>query len=627
MTRVTQLEANFPDCEKIEQGKGPRSEVLVIGAGWNFLSFMTAIVAAGATVIAYERDRNRAGRGPTGSTRINEPFELGQLSQAVQLLPNLTEKQLTKLPPVITKIKNHERYQDLLKKVAFAKDFRSKKEALYKSQGIKMPFLKVVEDYKNLPISNKITRGDLIKVKDSLVDLLVKEGLVKMNYQEVKIDLVKSWLGTNRPCFMIPGEQVNLQKLGMKHLEGSAGLVPEFIGGSDEVKQSLAMIKTAQGNRHTPSVALVGGGASAMACGLELLEEVGSKPLGVVWIRPEENILMADRSDSVKQSLRYRAIDGHISALVPHKENQMKNKIEYVGVTHLGSKNKRTREPCDLLIHCPDERISYSQKEDGTLQSAFESINEDAKKYSNVLTRNASFYPMGLEHEIMLRLRKGEKFDVKTLKDDELVNYVEELKKRSDPTQATIVISGVNNYTRRAMWALKELGFKGHVLQVAIPSRDARVTSEEEKLKNKVEECKRHGLNWISVRGRLGADGTSLVNGKFQLGVKDSKNKTVPVPPVDVVINGAGKTKITPLVNAMKQENYIRETSSKQLVSNHEKLYGTKGFFVEADATQGSVDLSTSTINSWPGVIRLIDPSGWEDTFWATRRVLGTKGK
>jgi hypothetical protein len=67
--------SSFPRCN-IKKPQSDASTVFVVGAGWYFPRAVTALVPAGAKVVAYEMDENKVGRGQMGNTVTDDVFKL-----------------------------------------------------------------------------------------------------------------------------------------------------------------------------------------------------------------------------------------------------------------------------------------------------------------------------------------------------------------------------------------------------------------------------------------------------------------------------------------------------------------------------------------------------------------------
>lgn len=106
--------SNFPG-RNIKAPQSDASTVFIVGTGWYFPRAVTALVAAGAKVVAYEMDEKKVGRGQIGNTFTDEIFNFVDVHESA-LMPKFTEAQLTRLPSVLKEIQQEAGYQQLMKK-------------------------------------------------------------------------------------------------------------------------------------------------------------------------------------------------------------------------------------------------------------------------------------------------------------------------------------------------------------------------------------------------------------------------------------------------------------------------------------------------------------------------------
>lgn len=115
LQRTYEFLSNFPGCN-IKAPQSDASMVFVVGAGWYFPRAATALVAAGAKVVAYEMDENKIGRGQMGNTVTDEIFKFADAHNESALMPEFTDAQLARLPPVLKEIQEDADYRRLMEK-------------------------------------------------------------------------------------------------------------------------------------------------------------------------------------------------------------------------------------------------------------------------------------------------------------------------------------------------------------------------------------------------------------------------------------------------------------------------------------------------------------------------------
>jgi hypothetical protein len=607
---IKRLDEDFPGC-KIGEPKSEDSTVIVIGAGWEFPAAATALVAAGARVVAYELSPEKMGLGQIGLTRENEHIEYGNIWNGTGFLPAFTPAQLKRLPSVITTITKDDTYKALMRKRNAAIEIREKTIG---------KFLEGKKKYAELGHSYKISKREVIEVKKIILKLLQAAGAVQIIYQGVTIDMMQSWLEAQKPVVMASGMQVNLKAMGLDHLDATPGFVKEFRLKSPATETLLDTISKKQhdiSEKHTssatlPRVAFIGGGPIAMNSALDLLERVKPDLLEIVWIRPEEK-KAHNTVEKAQRAMKYRWIRGYISDLVLSEDERT---IKSVKAVSLG-KSKAQDIRCDLLIHTWNEKNTC--KED--MEAIWKEIDSitmvlDEKKPSNGLVRDRSIIPTTDAMDLVARITKPW---TASLEDDEVLKtQIQELVKRQTHEDVAMVVSGDNLMVDRVVFLAASLGYHGSCLQIAVPALDPAVMEREAKLKESKNAC----ALWHDVKGRLIGSQTVFRDGKFSLGVLDPNGEKVQLPEVDAIINGAGKTTKTPLVTAMIERGYIGETPGRAgFYSKCPKLSGIRGFLGKSWAPVEVVSPSV-TFEPYELVTRLTDPFGWQDMFEFAQQAL-----
>ena len=82
------------------------SDIIVVGAGWEFPFYATAFVAAGARIIAYEMTPEKLGAGQVGNTMKEDILSFHRACTMAHLMPDFTQEQLERLPSEIQGIMN-----------------------------------------------------------------------------------------------------------------------------------------------------------------------------------------------------------------------------------------------------------------------------------------------------------------------------------------------------------------------------------------------------------------------------------------------------------------------------------------------------------------------------------------
>jgi hypothetical protein len=83
---ITQLEENFPGTTIT----GNTLQVFVVGAGWDFLSTVLGLIAGGAKVVAYEKNKANIARGEATSLKEDPYFGFNGACHQSLLMPELT---------------------------------------------------------------------------------------------------------------------------------------------------------------------------------------------------------------------------------------------------------------------------------------------------------------------------------------------------------------------------------------------------------------------------------------------------------------------------------------------------------------------------------------------------------
>lgn len=310
----------------------------------------------------------------------------------------------------------------------------------------------------------------------------------------------------------------------------------------------------------------------------------------------------------------YERIPGYVSGLVLSKDEKTIKAVKVVGFPE-----GKTRDiPSSLFIHTHNEAAPFNDEVAENFCSARDSITAllDAKIPYNGLMRDATIFPRDKQRDIELRIDKPWKV---SLEDDSVLRKeIENLVEQQNREQVAIVVSGDNAMIERVTLFAAAQGYRGQFLQVVLPRSDSR----EAELKKKLD-ARKKACVWREVEGRLVKDGTDFNDNKFTLGVHNSKGEFVHISDVDVIINAAGRTRNTPLVEGMKAKGYISETYSErigvQLNSDHQTLFGPYSFF-QTVVVKG---IKSPSLTIWPLYdVRVTEPWGWEDVFFNARRIL-----
>lgn len=556
-----------------------------------------------------------------GNTVTDEIFQFADAHRESGLMPKFTEAQLARLPPVLKEIQEDAGYQRLIEK-------RDTIEAIRDDASIR-PWSEKVMKYDSLDNSKKISKLEVIAVKETMIDLLKKAGVLQIVHKEVTIDIMQAWLEAGKPVFMTSGSQVNLQRMGLDGLAGVDGFVRDYLPGGDETKKTINVMlkKTAtkpknRSEANPQSVAFIGGGPSTMASASDFLKKVEQDDLQVVWISPEEKspsipLKIAQLHEQDGKRLKYEWIPGYISEVMFDSEER----IDKVRVANLLEKGDEAIG-CNLLVHTHKQHISFGNLERSKpIKDKWKHITDILDKIlpENGLVRDLAIY---LEDDwIALSSRITQEWTVSLENDEAFKKQIGKLVKAGE--NASLVVSGDNPMIKRIMLLAAMLGYRGHYYQVSVPLRDFRVAELEENLQE--EKVK---YNWHEVKGRLVKEGTFYQDGKFSLGVIDKNGEKISnIPKVDAIINGAGKTKITPLVQAMEQKQYIGVVEGETIYSKHPSLFGARGFFERelTDLSPSDIQSPSTTLKPQTKGFKMLDPTGWDDIFDDTRRLLVSK--
>jgi hypothetical protein len=531
-------------------------------------------------------------------------------------MPKFTEAQLARLPYVLKKIQEDAGYRRLMQKRGLIEDIKN-------DAGV-APWSNKVMKYDSLASSKKISKLEVIAVKQSIIDLLKEAGVLEIVHEEVTIEMMQAWLEANKPVFMISGSQVNLQRMGLDGLVGIDGLVREYLPDSDEVKKAIDIIHERKAELETPSVAFTGGGPSATSSAVDFLKKVEPKDLQVVWISPEEKapsiprkIVLLHTDDD--ESMKYEWIPGYISDLIFEDDKS----IQKIKVFDLVGRKDRDIE-CDLLVHTHNQYDYFGSEAQTTrINGCRDHITRmlDEKSPGNRLVRDLAIYPEHEYSDLALRIENDWTVD---LEDDELlVKEIDRLVRRESGGNhaGNLVVSGKNPMIKRVMFLAAMRGYRGYYRQISVPAGSRQRTADADNtLKTMKERC-----SWREFKGRLVKDGTSYHGKKFSLGVINQHGEPVSnVPHVDAIINEAGKTKITPLVQAMERKEYISVFEGEELVSKNPTLFGGTGFFKKDlnDLSHQEVEFPSATLAPANKAPYRTEPLEWKEIFDTTLRLL-----
>ncbi|OKL59561.1 hypothetical protein UA08_05010 [Talaromyces atroroseus] len=576
-----------------------KSEITVVGAGWEFTLHATAFIAAGARITAYEMAHDKFGAGQIGLNMKDEILDFHQACRLAHLMPDFTLEHLERLPSEVKDIMNLPCHQTL-----------SKKRRSIKSMGKRA--------YEDLPDAEKMSKKEVVETKRSILEYMVAVGVLKVIPQEVTVDMVASWLEKNKPVFLLTGSQLNLEKSGLNHLIGNPRFLKEFLMVSEETKKFTEAISDLQ-QAHAasgcqgavPRVGIVGGGSIALSCELDL-GKILQPNLEIISISPEKRLRLPDSLLPIQEHMTHRFIPGYVSDMVLSEDE---NAIESVKIISFPGREIQTINT-SLFVHIFNVYHPPGKWEIPS-HHAMESITKflDERDPENALIRDYAIGPHRNYYDIVFRIDRPWFL---SLKDDEVL--VERIKSliEKDPDQATIVANGSGPMVNRLIWLADFLGYRGQFCQVALPLQDGRVAQLSEQL-----ESEGH-FRRQPIQGRLK---TAMINGeKTTLAVHDSDGEPLNnVPDVDFLINAIGKSKKTPLINALKEKGCIQDNDVAQggpsIRPGHPMLSG--------DSTIFQPELGEDIVDSagmwWNPEITTpkTEPDGWEKAFKVACKLLG----
>lgn len=581
---ITQLEEDFPGTTITSN----TLEIFVVGAGWNFVSSVLGLVAAGAKVVAYEKNMENIARGEATSLKLDPYFDFFGACYQPLMMPEFSPEQLERLPDIITKIAGDSCYRALMTK-------RNNILSMGKEQ------------YKNLAASDKISQVEVIEIKKRIIQLLEAAEVLEIINQEVTIDIMIPWLEANKPVFLMTGKETNLEIQGLAHLSETPGFVKDLGEGTESLIDTVLArqrglqsqgevqgMPESQGN-HLPSVAILGGEEAALKCALELLDRVNPELLRIVYISPEQQSKLPVSLSNARRSMRYELRPGYVSELVLSEDERTITSVKLVGYP---DGNVQYLE-ASLFIHTHNElppRGGWADK----FSSARDSITRllDEKVPSNGLVRDQAIAPQSESRNIAFRITEtwyaslGDDLQMKAM-----------IKDLVDDDKATIIVSGDNPMIRRVIWLAASLKYRGPFYQVSVPPQGP----EEVCLQKRLAPKKKNHL-WQDVNGQL--EEVIVEDSKFKLQIHNWKGETF-TSTVDYVINATEKTTKTPLISEMLKNGYIEEDSTGELSSKHPTLSAHYAIF-----NVWTSDIDSPSVRFLPYAHpRQIQPWGWEDAF------------
>ena len=601
-------------------GKDKKNDphVVVVGAGWYFPIAATALAASGATQVAYEQNPQKIGKGQIGLTGKDDYFHLGQHREA-QLMPDFTEAQLNRLPAVIKAIAEMPSYRALMEKRKIA-------DAIANDTG---SWQDKRNKYAALDESKRISKQELIDVKTDLLEVMQLHGVLEIIPEEANIDLVSARLDAGRAVFMVSGKQVNLKKMGMTHLQGHPGFVQELLRGHPETETAIKAILDKQQKVREwalennsslekvpvellPTVAVVGGGASARGNTLDLLDRVDPKLLRLVSIRPLPKAMNSNHTpvlDAARGKMAFQLTSGYVSELCRSKNGES---IGLVRIFNSQTKGIDEVKP-DLLVHTIDEQFPPSKQAE-PYEKASDLVTQNLQEHlaTNALLRFRAIIPGNESTDISLRITEPFRFSLRD--DEDLVKSIRTLiEKQNNGESPIIVVTGDNFLTKSIALLAAELGYAGKFINLATPH-----FSEERSQHDALEEKIQGVRDWQDIVGRMVSEGTEYKEPGFKLGIQDPSGNFLAVEDVDIIINATGKTQATPLVDAMKEKEYIGTHPSyfgTELHTNNDKLSGWLNFFSPERGESDDIESPTIKMNPSYGPRPFIEPRGWIDTF------------
>lgn len=593
-------------------------DVAVVGAGWYFPRAATALAASGATQVAYEKNPHKIGKGQIGLTGKDDYFSIGRHREA-QLMPDFTEAQLNRLPPVIRAIAEMPSYRALSEKRKIA-DAIADETGTWKDKRDK---------YDALDKSKRISKQELIHVKTDLIKVMQSHGALEIIPEEADIDLISARLDAGRAVFMASGQQVNLKKMGMNHLQGQTGFVQELLRGHPDTEAAIKAILDKQQKvtewaskndvplekvpvQLLPTVAIVGGGASARGNTLDVLDRVDSKLLHLVSIRPLPKARGSKPTpalDAARGKMAFQLTTGYVSELCRSKNEES---IDLVRIFN-SQTNNIDEVKLDFLVHTMDEQFPIN-KQAAPYEKASDLVTKKLQEHpaTNALLRSRSIIPGNESTDITLRITEPFKFSLRD--DEDLVNSIRNLiEKKNNGGLPIIFVTGDNFFTKSITLLAAHLGYTGKFIQLATPN------FPEERSQHDALEEKLQGVRaWRDIAGRMIGDGTEYQGSGFKLSIQDPNGNFLAVEDVDILINATGKTQSIPLVEAMKEKGYIGTHAGyfgNALHTNNDKLEGWHNFFSPNREESADIESPTIKLNPYFGYSRSIEPWGWEETF------------
>ncbi|WP_175846086.1 hypothetical protein [Burkholderia arboris] len=613
------LPADFPASYSARKKQGDATDVMVVGAGWYYARHAVALAASGVTQIAFEMNPLKLGKGQIGSTGKDDRFTLFEAISESLLIADLTDEQLERLPVAVREVVRHEANRAVMEK-------RARYLAIRQEPG---DFREKNARYDALPDHEKMSKREVIERNAIALRILQDHGVLKIVEKEVTVDMVASRLEARKPVFMASGQQVNLTKMGMDHLAGKPGFVKEFLLGSPETEAAIEQVVARQQallrrareagvddpsaipDAELPAVAFVGGGPIAQGSALDMLKRVRPDLVRIVWISPVSKPLdiTSDVVRRAREKFDFRSVGGSVTGLTRSEDG---GSIASVTIADASS-GEPLHVATDLFIHTHNEVILGNGDEAETVRGALASITQslDEAGAGNALVRDRGIVPADEVNDLRMRITQPLKG---SLNDDTALRaqIARLVTLQNGGHVPTIVANGSNPMTQGLALFAASHGFRGRFIQVAQP-----MPKEKRSQHAALDEKRAEVREWRDVAGRLVADGTAFGNGKFSLGVRNAGGKTERVPDVDILINAAGKTRSTPLVDAMKKKGYIERAPEgfgfSDLRSNHPLLGGQQGFFAPAG---GGNESESPSLTIFPGYgMRSVEPSGWETTF------------
>jgi hypothetical protein len=332
--------------------RGVKSEIIVVGAGWEFPLYATAFIAAGARkIIAYEMTPEKFGAGQIGINRKDDILGFHHARTLAHLMPDFTPDHLGRLPSEIQDIMNLPCYQAL-----------SKKRRSIISKGS--------QAYGDLPDAEKMSKMEVVEMKRGILEYMVAVGVLEVIYQEVTVDMIASWLKKNKPVFLMTGRQLNLEKSGLNHLIGNPRFLKEFLLDSEDTENFIKAVSDIQ-RAHAasgfpsstlPRVGIIGGGAIALSCELDLGKILRSN-LEIVPIAPEKKLGLPDSLVPAQRSMKHQFVPGYCSDVVLCED---KNAIESVRIIRFPGPEMQYISTSHSFISI----MKFLQLESGNLLSA-----------------------------------------------------------------------------------------------------------------------------------------------------------------------------------------------------------------------------------------------------------------